>query len=201
MRKNLIKKAVSMSIVTMIISLLIVPAFNVKAADTKGAVKKLSTTEVMEKTSEETEEETDEETTEEAEAFDFEADLKGLSDEEAVEKLYELTDQSLKEYCKGEYKLSKEDNIVFIDLCYDGMAMVADKAKEDASYKPNWDMVMESIRQLSEVIHNEYKDYGMYVCINLLDDTNHDNTLLATVNDKVYYDYVAGKYYEEVWDE
>ena len=185
MRKNLISKVVSISMFAMMISFAISPATRVYAAGTQSVAGVVA---------EEKTEEMADDITEDMSGKEFEDMFEGLSDEEAITKLLELTDEALKEtYGENNYKLTHEDGIVYIDCWYDGLRLVVDEAKKDDTYKPSWDMVVETMRDASGAFASQYNKHGVNVSLSVLDDTDHDYILISTFNDKVYYDEYVGE--------
>ena len=142
-----------------------------------------------------------EDMTEDMEKTDFDAMFEGLTDEEALQKLLDLTDQLLKDgYGEGNYEVKAEGNIVYIDIWYDGLKAVLDEVKQDESQKYKWDAVLGSMQEASAAFASLYNKYGMDVSVCVLDDTDHDYVLISTYNDKIYYDDYIGTADETIFE-
>ena len=173
--RKILKRAVSISLFAIIISLAIAPSFRVEAGEITGTVDKP-----------ETEAATGENATEEMDEID--AALAGLSKEEAIDKLMEMTDEALTENFGKDHKVTRDGDVVIIDIWFDGVRLVADEARKDDQYKESWQIIVDSMQTISTSFYSRYRDYGMNVKLNLLDDTDHEKILVTALNDEIVYD-------------
>ncbi len=118
-------------------------------------------------------------------------ELEAMSRDELIDFTESIIKENADGDANGNYKFTVEDDKVVIDLWYTGVNAIIKIAANDTTYKATWDYIIEEMRQLCGTMAGPYKEYGMDVYINILNDENTEEQLFSCKNGIVEYDILA----------
>ena len=108
-----------------------------------------------------------------------------------IDVLISATEGVLKDSFDDCYKVERGDKLVTISIWSDGIAYSSVYASKDKGYRQDWESLLGSIQGMSQTIYDVYKPYGYSVAVNVLNDLNKDNVLVSYLNGVLVYDTVS----------
>lgn len=117
-----------------------------------------------------------------------------LPDEDQISALVAAADIILEQNFGDDYTISydEEEKMVTINVWKDGVAAGAIGVQAGTVSKGDWTAMVDGLQSMSESVYDNFEPYGVNVNVNVLNDTNKDNTLLSFLNGVKFYDAVDG---------
>ena len=123
--------------------------------------------------------------------------------EKPVEKLYvdevmSVFDEAMQKTfgeSGAEYSITQQDNVILINVWSAGITEEALKAKEDSSYKTDWDNMVSNFLTAQSSMQKKLDNNGhadIIAMLNIVNDVNPERIILSVAKGQVMYDAVNG---------
>ena len=116
---------------------------------------------------------------------------KNSNNDADIELLISASEEILKKGFEDHYTISREDDVIVINLWKEGVSQGAVSVKYGLIDKKEWDNMITGLQSLAQSIYKVFEPYGIDVNVNVLNDENKNNTLLMFYNGVKVYDAVV----------